>query len=148
MSIIQKPCTVSIMQYYNHILIIALKYGEILTKTKSNQYFFYKKVIRIVCHAWSLDHTSQMCCQLDILKIYDLIDFNTCIFIYKDYYIYYKLFTIYLYILYIFTIHYKTSLQCHQVKNIKIIFMLCLQEQESNFQKQLMVFHYGIYYTI
>ena len=42
-----------------------------------------KKVMRIVCHARSLDHTSKMFCQLDILKIYDLIDFNTCIFMYK-----------------------------------------------------------------
>ena len=39
--------------------------------------------MRIVCHARSLDHTSKMFCQLDILKKYDLIDFNTCIFIYK-----------------------------------------------------------------
>ena len=39
--------------------------------------------MRIVCHARSLDHTSKMFCQLDILKIYDLIDFNTCIFMYK-----------------------------------------------------------------
>ena len=36
--------------------------------------------MQIVCHARSLDHTSKMFCQLDILKIYDLIDFNTCIF--------------------------------------------------------------------
>ena len=30
-----------------------------------------------------LDHTCKMFCQLDTLKIYDLIDFSTCIFIYK-----------------------------------------------------------------
>ena len=39
--------------------------------------------MRIVCPARLLDHTSQMFCQLDILRIYDLIDFNTCIFMYK-----------------------------------------------------------------
>ena len=27
--------------------------------------------------------TSQMFCQFDMLKIYDLIDFDTCIFMYK-----------------------------------------------------------------
>ena len=37
----------------------------------------------IVCHARSLDLTSQMFCQFDMLKIYDLIDFDTCIFMYK-----------------------------------------------------------------
>ena len=49
------PCTVSIMQYFNHmliyiyiyiyiyILIIALKYGEIFIKTISAQYLFNKK---------------------------------------------------------------------------------------------------------
>ena len=42
-----------------------------------------KKVIRIVCHARSLDHTSQMFRQLDILKTYDLIEFNTCSFMRK-----------------------------------------------------------------
>ena len=31
----------------------------------------------------SLDHTSKMFSQLDILKIYDLIDFSTCIFMYE-----------------------------------------------------------------
>ena len=31
----------------------------------------------------SLDRTSQMFCQLSILKIYDLIDINTCIPMYK-----------------------------------------------------------------
>ena len=39
--------------------------------------------MRIVCHARSLDHTSKMFCQLDILKIDDLIDLNTCIFMCK-----------------------------------------------------------------
>ena len=39
--------------------------------------------MQIVCHARSLDHTSQMFCQLYILMIYDLIDFNTCIFMCK-----------------------------------------------------------------
>ena len=39
--------------------------------------------MRIVRHARSLDHTSKMFCQLGILKIYDLIDFNTCILMNK-----------------------------------------------------------------
>ena len=39
--------------------------------------------MQIVCHARSLDHTSKMFCQLDILNIYDLIDINTCISMYK-----------------------------------------------------------------
>ena len=39
--------------------------------------------MRIVCHSRLLDHTSQMSCQFDILKICDIIDFNTCIFMYK-----------------------------------------------------------------
>ena len=53
-------------------------------KNNTNPVFILKKkVMRIVCHARSLDHTSKMFCQLDILKIYDLIDFNTCIFMYK-----------------------------------------------------------------
>ena len=41
--------------------------------------------MRIICHARSLDHTSQMFRQSDILKMYDLIDINTCIFLYKDF---------------------------------------------------------------
>ena len=43
----------------------------------------HKKVMPIVRHARPLDHTSKTFCQLHILKIYDLIDFNTCIFMYK-----------------------------------------------------------------
>ena len=86
MSLIQKPSTVFIMQYFNHILIITLKYGDILIKTISTQYYSTKKVIQIVCHARSLDHTSQKFSELDILKIYDVIDFDTCIFIYKVFY--------------------------------------------------------------
>ena len=39
--------------------------------------------MQIVCDARSLDHTSQMFSELDILKIYDLIDFNTYIYMYK-----------------------------------------------------------------
>ena len=42
-ALMQKPCTVSMMQYFSHILIIALKYGGILMKTISTQYFTYKK---------------------------------------------------------------------------------------------------------
>ena len=80
MSLIQMPCTAFIMQYLNHILIIALKYGEILIKTIPTQYLFYKKVIQIVCHARSLDLTSQIFCPLYIFKIYDLIDFNACMY--------------------------------------------------------------------
>ena len=89
--------------------------------------------MRIVCHASSLDHTSKMLCQLDIFKIYDLIDFNTCIFMYK---VFHKLVPLTL----------QNKFSCHQVKNTKTIFMLCLQEQEeSNFQLQLRVFHCGIH---
>ena len=43
MSLTQEPCTVSTMQYFNHILIIALKYGEKHIKTTSTQYLFYNK---------------------------------------------------------------------------------------------------------
>ena len=71
MSLIQKPCTVSIMQYFSHILIIAMKYGEILLIIILTKYLFYKKLMQVACHARLLDHTSQMCHQLDILKIYD-----------------------------------------------------------------------------
>ena len=39
--------------------------------------------MRIVCHVRSLDHTSQMFRQLDILKILDLFHFNTYILMYK-----------------------------------------------------------------
>ena len=35
-----KPCTVYAMQYSKHILVIALRYGEILVKTISTQYLF------------------------------------------------------------------------------------------------------------
>ena len=62
MSLIQEHCTVDIMQYLSHILIIASKYEEILIKTISTQYLFYEKAIPIVCHARSLDHTSQIVC--------------------------------------------------------------------------------------
>ena len=48
-----------------------------------NPVFILRKVMRIVCHARSLDHTSKMFCQLDSLKIYDIIDFNTFICMYK-----------------------------------------------------------------
>ena len=90
MSLRQKPCTVFIMKYSNHILIIALKQGEILIKTTSTQYnaiiiiiIINNNIMYNSINARSLDHTSQMFCQLDILKIYDLIDFNTCIFMHK-----------------------------------------------------------------
>ena len=76
MSLIQKPCTVSMMLYFNHILVIALKYGEILIKTISTKYFFYKKVMQIVCHPRSLGHTSQILSKLGILKIFDLNGFK------------------------------------------------------------------------
>ena len=57
--------------------------GKYLQKQYQPSVYSSKRVIQIVCHARSLDHTSQMFCQLDILKIYDLIDFNTCMSVYK-----------------------------------------------------------------
>ena len=39
----------------------------------------------IHCDASSLAHTSEMFRQLDISKIFDIIEFNTCIFTYKDF---------------------------------------------------------------
>ena len=78
--------------------------------------------MRIVCHARSLDHTSKMFSQLDRLKTYDLIDFNTCIFMYK---VFQKLVP--------FTLQNKFTMSSR--KNTRTIFMLCLLEQEeSNFQ--------------
>ena len=58
-------------------------WGNTYENNTNPVFILQKKVMRIVCHASSLDHTSKMFCQLDILKIYDLIDFNTCIFLYK-----------------------------------------------------------------
>ena len=55
-----------------------------------------------------------MFCELDILKIYDLIDFNTCISMYK---VFYKLVPL--------TLQKKFSMSSS--KNTKTIFMLCLQ---------------------
>ena len=81
MHLMQTPDSVFVMQSFNHILVIILKYGETNIKIISTHYLFYKKVIRIVCHARSLDHTSQMFHRLDILKTHDLIDYNTCILI-------------------------------------------------------------------
>ena len=43
----------------------------------------YKKVIRIVCHAKYLDHTSSLFHKLRLLKSPDTVHFNTCIFMYK-----------------------------------------------------------------
>ena len=78
--------------------------------------------MRIVCHARSLDHTSKMFCQLDILNLYDLIDFNTCIFMHK---VFHKLVPLTL----------QSMFSMSSGKNTKTIFMLCLQEQEEkNFQ--------------
>ena len=75
--------------------------------------------MQIVYHARSLDHTSIMFCLLDILRIYDLIDFNTCIFMYK---VFHKVVPL--------TIQSKFSMSSG--KNIKTIFMLC-QQEESKF---------------
>ena len=107
------------MQYFNHILTTALKYVEIFIKTKSTQYLFYKKAIQIVCHTASLDHTSQMFCQLDILKIYDLINY---MYLYVQ--SFFKLVPL--------TLQNKFSMSSR--KNIKTIFILCLQEQETRKQ--------------
>ena len=41
-------------------------------------FIILKKIMRIVCHARSLDHTSKMFSQLDILKAYDLIHVFLC----------------------------------------------------------------------
>ena len=71
MSLIEKSCTVSIMQYFSHILIIALKYVEILIKVISTQYLFYRKVMQTFCHAKSFGHAFQMFHWLDIFRIYD-----------------------------------------------------------------------------
>ena len=80
MFLTQRSCTVFIMQHLKHILVKALKYWKILIETISTQYSFCKKkVMRNVFHARSLDYTSKMFCQLDILKIYNIIDFNTFI---------------------------------------------------------------------
>ena len=112
------------MQYFNHILIIALKYGLILIQITSTQYLFHKSVVQNVCNARSLDHTSQMLHQLDILKIYDLIDINTCILMFN---VLHKLVP--------FTLLNKFSMSsCNKYKN-NFYVMLCLQEQEErNFQ--------------
>ena len=69
---------------YNAILkphfIYCIEVWENTYENNINPVFIpQKKVMRIVCHARSLDHTSKIFCQLDILKIYELIDFNTCI---------------------------------------------------------------------
>ena len=74
------------MQYFNHISIIALKYHEILLNIKSSSIYSLKKIIQIVCHATSLDHTSQMSHRLHVLKIYDLIDLNICITMHNIFY--------------------------------------------------------------
>ena len=42
MSLIQKSSAVSMMQYSNYILFIALMYEEILMEIISTQYLFYK----------------------------------------------------------------------------------------------------------
>ena len=49
----------------------------------STEHMFYKNIMRIICHARSLDHTFQMFRQSDILKMDYLIDINTCIFLHK-----------------------------------------------------------------
>ena len=66
-----------------HINYCIEVWGNTYKNNTNPVFILQKKVMRIVCHARSLDHTSKMFCQLDILKIYDLIDFNTCIFMYK-----------------------------------------------------------------
>ena len=57
--------------------------GKYLQKQYQPSDYSTKKAMQIVCHARSLDHISQMFCQLDILKIYDLIDINICVRMYK-----------------------------------------------------------------
>ena len=66
--------------YFNYCIEVWLN----TYKNNINPVFILqRKVIQIVCHARSLDHTSKMFCQLHILKIYDLIDLSTCNFMYK-----------------------------------------------------------------
>ena len=62
--------------------------------------------MRIVSHVRSLDHTSQIFPPLGTLKIYHFIDLNTCISYVQRFS---QISPIW---------HYKTSFQCHQVKNI------------------------------
>ena len=56
--------------------------GKYLQKQYQPRIYSTIKVIQIVCHARSLDHTTQIFRQIDILKTYDIIYFNTCIFMY------------------------------------------------------------------
>ena len=50
-----RPCTVSMMQYFYHVLVIALKYGEILMKTISSQNFPKQKSHELsVMLRWSI----------------------------------------------------------------------------------------------
>ena len=60
MSMMQRPCTVFIMQYFNHILTIVSMYGEIPIKNINPVFILQIIVIQVFCHARSLDHTSQM----------------------------------------------------------------------------------------
>ena len=54
--------------------------GKYLEKQHQPSIHSTKKVMRIVCHARSLEHTSKMFLRLDILRINGLLDINTCIF--------------------------------------------------------------------
>ena len=61
---------------------------------KTNLYSLFieqKKAIRIVCHAKYLDHTSSLFHKLRLLKSPDIVHFNTCIFMYKHFTIFYLL---------------------------------------------------------
>ena len=67
----------------------------------------------------SLEHTFQMFHLLNILKIYHLIDFNTCIFMHT---VFHKL------------VHLKSqnNFSMSLGKKYKNVLYVCLQEQEEN----------------
>ena len=92
-------------------------------KNNTNPVFnVQKKVMRIVCHARSLDHTSKIFCQLDILKIYDLIDFNTCIFMYK---VFHKLVPL--------TLQNKFSMSSTKKYQKQFLYYLCKNKKKAIF---------------
>ena len=110
------------MQYFSYILIIVLKYGKILIKAISTQYLLNKKGYPNCCHIRSLDDTSRIFRQLDILTIYDIIDFNTFISMHN---VFYKLVPLTL----------QSMFPMSSSKKYKNNFyVIVVKQEESNFQ--------------
>ena len=83
-------CTYCIVLCFCHILSIVVRYGatRMLNLVKPNIRcitVLQKRIVRLVCGAKCLEHTSTLFKQLRILKFVDVVKFKTAIIMYQAY---------------------------------------------------------------